>query len=198
MALKKEILGIVIIMILVTATSITIIETVAVFSPPLIVLDYLCIMRNLNSSVTRNALRSMFDRNYNFTELYQWEHKHVKFINTGESFERSSDPLRILQVQKGRCGEFSILYVALCLAHGYEARLALAVDVSCQVFWIQEHNFAEVKIGNNWTHVDPSDQVWNQTSHYAEWPWGKTLGSASRIYAFEEGKATEVTQTYRI
>ena len=111
------------------------------------------------------SLRDMFDRKYNFTELYQWEHERVKFV-ANEVFERSSDPLRILQVGKGRCGEFSVLYAALCLANGYQSRLVLAVDVTYRVYWFPQHEWVEVKLNAQWVHVDPSDQVWNAPSHY--------------------------------
>ena len=89
----------------------------APFLPILIVIDNAMIIKNLNANETMTSLRDMFDRKYNFTELYQWEHERVKFV-ANEVFERSSDPLRILQVGKGRCGEFSVLYAALCLANG--------------------------------------------------------------------------------
>jgi len=168
--------------------------------PSLIILHYQGIMRNLDNEEMLTTLRGMFEKDRNFTDItdfYKWEHDHVQFINTNESFERSNDPLRILQVQKGKCGEFSVLYVALCLAYGQKARITLAFDVNGPMSWTQQHNFVEVKIGNNWTHVDPSDQVWNETFHYATWSWGKTLGSTTRIYAFEDGgTVTDITQNY--
>ena len=153
-------------------------------------------MKNLSSNETKTALRNMFDRDYNFTELYQWEHEKVKFAYN-ETFERSNDPLRILQIGKGKCGEFSVLYVALCLAHGYQSRLVLSVDVSYRIFWLPQHKWAEVKLDDQWTHVDPSDQVWNQTSHYRNWSWGKGIGSWVQIYAFDDGKVIDVTKYYK-
>lgn len=169
------------------------------FLPSVIISDNLDIMKNLNNSSTWIAIRKMnytFDRNYNFSELYQWEHQKVDFVNDG-TFSRSVDPIEILEIGKGECGEFSILYVALCLAHGYQSRLVLAVDVSHRVYWLTLHGWSEVKLGNQWVPVDPSDQVWNQTSHYKNWPWGKEIGSSVRIYAFEDGKVIDVTKKYQ-
>jgi len=153
------------------------------------------IMKNLNSDKTKTALRNMFDQNYNFTELYQWEHSKVVFVNGSENFERSDDPLRILQIAKGKCGEFSELYVALCLAQGYQSRLVVAADIG-PLYLITPHSWAEVKLNGRWTHVDPSDQIWNQNVRYSGWSWGKRVGLNVHIYAFEDGKVADVTQNY--
>ncbi len=150
------------------------------------------LMKNLSQPKTLTTLRTMFDRNYNFTQLYQWEHTKVEFAKSNEKFNRSEDPLEILANGKGLCGEFSILYVALCLAHGYQSRLVFSVDETYQVIWLSLHSWAEIKLGNNWVHVDPSDQVWNSTSHYQGW-WS---GLIIRIYAFENEKVTDVTARY--
>jgi len=158
--------------------------------------DCLNTMKNLNSSETKTALRNMFDRDYNFTELYQWEHKNVKFVTSDETFERSKDPLKILEIGKGKCQEFSILYVALCLAHNYQSRLVVAADVSNPIAWNYPHTWAEVRLDDCWRHVDPSDQVWNQASRYKSWSWGSEIGSKIRIYAFEDGRSVDVTQYY--
>lgn len=189
--------GILIVSAATTWLSILFIAITTPHQPILIAFDNLNMIKNLNSDGTKTALRNMFDRTYNFTELYQWEHTKVKFVNN-ETFERSSDPLRILQTGKGKCGEFSVLYAALCLAHGYQSRLVLAIDVNYRVLWFPQHEWAEVRIGDQWIHVDPSDQVWNEPSHYKTWPWAKGVGSNVRIYAFEDGKITDVTQYYKV
>jgi len=152
------------------------------------------IMRNLNSEKT--TLRSMFDRNYNFTELYQWEHDRVIFVKGDEKFERSDDPIRILQVGKGKCGEFSVLYVALCLAHGYESRLVVAADIVFPPYFVTPHSWAEVKVNGQWVHVDPSDQVWNQSEMYGGRSWGKRVGLNVRVYAFVDGGMADITWNY--
>jgi len=157
---------------------------------------YLGIMKNLNSTETKSKVRSWFERDYNFTELYGWVHEKLEFVPVNETFERHTDPSEILESGKGRCEEFSILYVATCLAHGYQSRVIVAVDVGNPIKWIGQHVWAEVKL-NVWVHVDPSDRVWNEPYRYEAWVWGKDIGSKIKIYAFEDGKYEDVTLTYK-
>lgn len=159
---------------------------------------YLNIMEKLNSTETKTVLRSKFDKDYNFTELYEWVNEQIRFVPFNETIEhRYTDPFCILGYGKGRCGEFSILYVAVCLAHGYQGRLIVATNISDPRNWYGEHVWAEVKLNNCWVHVDPSEQKWNETSIYETWPWGKDIGSKIKIYAFEDGKYEDVTLNYK-
>lgn len=155
------------------------------------------IMKNLNSTETKTKVISWFERDYNVTELYDWVHEELEFVSPSETFEdRSTDPSEILESGKGRCQEFSILYVATCLAHGYQSRLVVAADISDPRSLIVPHAWAEVKL-DGWVHVDPSDRVWNEPYRYEAWSWGKDIGSNIRIYAFEEGKCEDVTSNYK-
>ena len=158
---------------------------------------YLSIMKNLNSTVTKNEVRSWFERDYNFTELYGWVHDRLDFVPLNETFERHTDPSKILESGKGRCEEFSILYVAACLAHGYQSRIIVAVDVSNPIKWVEQHVWAEVRVNDHWVHVDPSDKVWNKPYRYEDWSWGKDIGSKIMIYAFEDSKYEDVTLHYK-
>lgn len=153
-------------------------------------------MKNLNSTGTKTSITNRFERDCNFTELYEWVHKNLEFVPVNETFERHSDPLEILESGKGRCGEFSILYVAACLAHGYESRIIVAVDVCNLIHWTGEHVWAEVKL-DDWVHIDPSDRTWNEPDRYRAWDWGKEIGSRIKIYAFEDGKYEDVTSNYK-
>ena len=189
----SKILGVILVATVVSMLFITLTESC---QPTLVLFGRLNTMKNLNSDGTKSALRSKFDRDYNFTELYQWEHTKVRFV-TNESFERSSDPFRILEIGKGKCGEFGVLYAALTLAHGYESRLVISVDVGSLIFWLPQHEWVEVRTDNQWVHVDPSDQVWNDPSHYRTWPWAKGISSTVRIYAFEDGKITDLSEYYK-
>ena len=94
------------------------------------------------------------------------------------------------------CQEFSVLYVALCLAQGYHSRLVVAMDKSIPFDWTGPHAWAEVRIDVVWVHVDPSDQVWNQTYHCRTWWWAKKVGSTVSIFGFEDGKVTDLTEKY--
>lgn len=158
---------------------------------------YLGIMKKSNSLDYRVKIRSWFDRPYNFTELLQWVNKTLRFVPLGVPFlDRHDDPIEIKQSGKGRCGEFSILYVAACLANGYQSRIIAAVDFSNPIALQYPHVWAEVKLDNQWRHVDPSLVIWNQPHRYLTWPWGRGIGSTVKIYAFEDGNCEEVTANY--
>lgn len=154
---------------------------------------YLDVMKNLNDAEMKNDIQSEIDKPYNLTELFQWEHERLEFVPLNETFDRQTDPKEILAFGKGRCEEFSIVYIAACLTLGYDARLVTSVDVRT---WDGLHVWAEVKSDGSWIHVDPSDQVWNQTSYYETWGWGE-IGTTVRVYAFENGKYEDVSSRYK-
>lgn len=130
-------------------------------------------------------LRTLFERRYALTELLDWVHERVKFDKG--NIERHNDPREILAYGRGKCGEFSILFTGLCLAHDYRARLIL--DMS-------DHVWTEVWDGEQkrWVHVDPSEKRIDDPLMY-ERDWKKNL---QEIYAFENGKMENVTKVYKI
>jgi transglutaminase-like putative cysteine protease len=130
-------------------------------------------------------LRTLLERKYALVELLDWIHEKVSWSDN--EMERHSDPLEILAYGKGRCGEFSILFTALCLANGYRARLIL--DMTDHV-WTEVWEEAE----NRWVHVDPSEKRVGDPLMY-ERDWKKSL---SNIYAFENGKMEDVTSSYKM
>ncbi len=151
---------------------------------------YLEIMRNLNSTETKTKIASQLNPSNNQTDLFTWEHSKLTFIQDSTWFE---DPTEILNSGKGICVQWSILYVSTCLALNHPSRLVVATDTSN---WKFIHTWAEDYYNGKWVHVDPSDSVWNNPSRYQSWDWGKDLGSAVKVYAFEDGKYEEVTSTY--
>lgn len=146
--------------------------------------QYLEIMENLNRSETKSGLKALFDRDYNYSELLAWEHERLFY--TSERIERYKDPFQILGYGKGRCEEFAILYIALCLAHGYQSRLI--VDV------YGDHDWAEVYLEGRWVHVDPAERRIGDPYMY-ERDWKKDL---KLVYAFEDGKVEDVTINYKL
>jgi hypothetical protein len=142
---------------------------------------YRKLSRRLNDHAMLSKLRSLFDRRYTIEELLEWLHEKVKWSK--EDIERHDDPLEIIAYGKGRCGEFSILFTALCLAHGYRARLIL--DMS-------DHVWTEVWDGKQkrWVHVDPSEKRIDDPFMY-ERDWKKNL---KEVYAFENGRKENVTR----
>jgi len=154
---------------------------------------YLSVMKYLNSSETKAYVRDKINGTYNFIELLNWTSQNLNWSE--ESFTRYSEPQQILNQAKGRCEEFAIVYVAACLALGYEARIV----VSRQFYLILVHGFhvwAEVKLDGVWTHVDPSPTAfWNETSRYRSWNWGPRI--TLNVFAFEDGKIEDVSSRYR-
>lgn len=132
-----------------------------------------------------SELRSLFERRYTLMELLEWLHKKVKW-SKGD-IVRHNDPMEIMAYGKGRCGEFAILFTALCLAHKHRARLIL--DVSDHV-WTEVWSDKEKR----WIHVDPSEKRIDDPLMY-ERDWKKNL---KEIYAFENGNMENVTRQYKM
>lgn len=132
-----------------------------------------------------SKLRNLFEKNLSLTELLEWLHEKVKWSD-GDII-RHNDPMEILIYGKGKCGEFSILFTALCLAHNYRARLIL--DMSDHV-WTEVWNEKQKR----WIHVDPSEKKIDDPKMY-ERDWKKDL---KEVYAFENGNMQNVTSQYKI
>ena len=130
-------------------------------------------------------LRNLFKREHSLPELLEWLHRKVKWSKG--NIKRHDDPMEILAYGKGKCGEFSILFTALCLAHNYRARLIL--DMSDHV-WTEVWNEKE----RRWVHVDPSEKRIDDPEMY-ERDWKKNL---KKIYAFENGGMENVTRRYKL
>lgn len=146
---------------------------------------YRQLSRDLADPALLGELRSKFDRRCGPGELLNWVHERVKFDNG--KIDRHNDPREILDYGRGRCGEFSILFTSLCLAHGYRARLIL--DMSDHV-WTEVWDSARER----WVHVDPSEKRIDDPSMY-ERDWKKNL---HEIYALENGNIENVTKSYKI
>jgi len=130
-------------------------------------------------------LRNLFERKYSLPELLEWLHSKVKWGKG--NIKRYNSPKEILTYGKGKCGEFSILFTALCLAHNYRARLVL--DMSDHV-WTEVWNEKE----RRWVHMDPSEKRIDDPKMY-ERDWKKNL---KEIYAFENGSIENVTERYKL
>jgi hypothetical protein len=154
-------------------------------SDPKAVEKYRTISINITDPLKLNQLRGLFDRRYSLRELLDWMHARLKFSR--EDIVRHNDPLEIIAYGKGRCGEFSILFTALCLAHDYRARIIL--DLSDHVWtevWDDEQK--------RWIHVDPSEKRIDDPKMY-ERDWKKNLKG---VYALENGNIENVTENYKI
>jgi transglutaminase-like putative cysteine protease len=151
---------------------------------------YLEIMKSLNSTQTKSNMASKLNSSYNQTELFTWQQSKMVFAQDSTGWYE--DPTQILNSGEGICVQWSIVYVSACLALGYQSRLVVAADASN---WNFIHVWAEDYYNGTWVHVDPSDKVWNDPSRYQSWGWGN-IGTAVKIYAFEDGSYQDVTATY--
>lgn len=145
------------------------------------------ITQNINDPKIKTELRSKFDRDYNYTELFLWEHENLNF--TWEEIERHTDPIEILEYGKGRCEEFAILYAALCSAHGYETKFVANI--------FGDHQWTTIKVGEEWIHFDPSlsvnDSRINDPLMY-ERDWNANL---CLVLEFEDSTFRDVSSSYR-
>jgi hypothetical protein len=140
---------------------------------------------SFGDSGSMDKLRALFSRKYTLIELLDWIHEKVSWSDG--QIERHNSPLEILAYGRGRCGEFSILFTALCLVHGYRARLIL--DLSDHV-WTEVWEDSD----GRWVHVDPSERRVDDPLMY-ERDWKKNL---SNVFAFENGKMEDVTVRYKM
>lgn len=129
------------------------------------ILSHKQISLELSSNDTQNQLRQYFPEKLNFTQLIVWESKRINYTLDRTVHE---DPVEILDYGKGACGEFSILYVSICIANDIPARLFIDPNI--------DHVWAEVnpsKDGITWIHVEVTDScvgVQKGTLHIYENP----------------------------
>jgi len=143
------------------------------------------VAQSLTNETLQNELRAQLNSTeYSYLDLLAWEHSRLNY--TKENIPRYDNPLEILAFGKGRCGEFSILYDALCLACGYRARLVANI--------YEDHVWTEVFLNGSWVHVDPTEKIVNDPLMYQR-DWNKEV---KLICAFEGSLVLDVTQNYRM
>ncbi|MCX8153513.1 MAG: transglutaminase-like domain-containing protein [Candidatus Bathyarchaeota archaeon] len=154
------------------------------------VLDNHNIAQSLATSKNIEFFKKLFGKNYNYTELIQWEHANIKW-NSSSSMQVYTDPIKIYEYGQARCGGYAILYVALCLSQGYEARMVVNI--------FGDHAWAEIKLNDTWTRVDPSP-TGAQISNNVRYPWvyEERWGTPPILaLAFDGSSIIDVTSNYR-
>jgi transglutaminase-like putative cysteine protease len=143
------------------------------------------VAQSLTNETLQKELRAkLYSTEYSYLELLDWEHSRLNY--TEENIPRHDNPLEILALGKGRCGEFSILYNALSVAFGYRARLI--VDI------YGDHVWAEVFLNGSWVHVDPTEKIVDDPLMYQR-DWHKEV---KLVCAFEGSLVLDVTKNYRL
>jgi len=142
------------------------------------------VAQSLTNETLQKELRAQLNSTeYSYLDLLAWEHSRLNY--TEENIPRYDNPLEILAFGKGRCGEFSILYNALCLAFGHRARLVANI--------YEDHVWTEVFLNGSWVHVDPTERVVDDPLMYQR-DWHKEV---KLVCAFEGSLVLDVTQNYR-
>ena len=139
--------------------------------------------------------------NHTLQDLFEWQNKHLRYVDSFPWFglgRPSSDPRDILKAGIGRCGEFSNVFVAACLAEGCDARIAVVTKTD---YSTSPHQFCEVKINGSWTQVDsscytPNKLVINDTSVYQKWGWWPLSEMGYSIFDFDGNNAYNITSSF--
>jgi len=161
------------------------------------------LMQPQQLSAVRDSISAYFgssNSTYTLQELFQWQNAHLKYANSfpfSYFFYRPNDPIGLLKAGIGRCGEFSVLFTAACIAEGYVARIALVIKSD---YSTSAHEFCEVKINGTWTQVDSSCYtvrlVVNDTSVYEKWGWWPLDQKGYSIFDFDQNNAYNVTSSF--
>eukprot|EP00887_Chlorella_sp_A99_P007028 scaffold2.g7028.t1 len=83
------------------------------------------------------------------------------------AFPRYSDPVKLLETRRGRCGEWANAFALCCRALGLEVRLAN--DLADHV-WVEYYSSAQ----GRWVHADPCEAALDRPLLYTK-GWGKAL-----------------------
>ena len=154
------------------------------------IITYQSAAQNLASIETTEYFTNLFGRDYNYTELYEWENVKLRW-NDSVSMTFYLDPIKIFEYGQARCGGYAILYAALCASQGYETR------VVCNIFG--DHAWTELKLNGTWTRVDSSPTGATMSDNigfplFYEERWNRPPVLA---LAFESSSIADVTSNYR-
>ncbi|MGD6934780.1 MAG: transglutaminase-like domain-containing protein [Candidatus Bathyarchaeia archaeon] len=153
--------------------------------------------------LVKDSLEEYFGGTKNLTlqDLFTWQNKHLRYVDSFPWFglgRPSADPKAIMNAGIGRCGEYSILFTAACIAVGYQARIVTVVKTD---FLSGVHQFCQVKLNGTWILVDsscyaPDKLVINDTSVYTNWGWWPLQEKGYYAFSFDENNAYNITDTF--
>jgi hypothetical protein len=165
-------------------------------------------LRGLYSTSTQIELRKLLpDESMNFTEILIWQSQRMNYTEFRPKYENA---VEVLENEKGACGEFALVFGALCAANNIPFRL---ITVGYFFPNIVDHAWAQVNPshdGKTWIQVEVTDtcdqlrkgntieQLWNQTinnnSYYFKNNYKMVL--AYQLNENDEIIITDVTSTF--
>lgn len=132
--------------------------------------------------------------------IADWEHDHITYDEHLTYYYpappfmliRSSDPVWIMTIRRGGCGETASLFNAMAQSAGIESRIVQNPG--------EDHGWCEVLLNNTWTMFDPGlgkDNRFNNSGFYERnmpQGWGKPL---SFVYTeTPNGTIIDLSKTY--
>jgi hypothetical protein len=183
---KIAIIGLVVVL---SAVALSVVPAYVVYS----IVEYRGTAQNLTRSKEIDYFRKVLGRNYNYTELLQWEDATLHW-NSSASMTVYTDPIEIYEYHQARCGGYAILYAELCISQGYRCRIVVSL--------FRDHTWNEVKVGGNWIRVDASPvghPELGESEHVGYPLFYEEIFHSPPILAlaFENSSVVDVTSNYR-
>jgi len=139
-------------------------------------------------SDNESIVRGIMDwQRKNMTNSYGVEVKNFLGLNISSDppyvLKESGTAAEIIFYKYGACAQYSILFAALARIENIDTRIVHNPG--------EDHVWAEVRLDNNWVHVDPSNNIFNDSGVYER---SKQL---SYVYAeYENGDIENITDRY--
>ncbi|OMP03360.1 Transglutaminase-like protein [Corchorus capsularis] len=128
---------------------------------------------------TGTALPSEIQYGATIVEIYRCNH-----CSRVTRFPRYNDPVKLVEMRKGRCGEWVSCFTLYCRAFGYESRVVLDFT---------GHNWTECysEVLGRWMHLDPCEAEYDKQLLYEG--WDKKL---NYVIAISKDGVYDVTKHY--